>query len=184
MLSVPPRWAETLVALLIPPAAREEILGDLHERYTSLARYASDATSTVPLIVASHMRRTTDASTVLMEAVLLYISYLCAALYEDVTMLSDEWALLRLAIPVAIALAVFRFADAYGTRGNPLALRQLRTVAVGVVVAFLLHTALSASNRDLALPPRIMLLGGGLSLPLVTAVRILFPPFDGRKLSK
>ena len=184
MPSVPPRWAEMLVTLLVPPAAREEILGDLHERYTGLARYASDAASTIPLIIASRMRRTADASTVFMEAVVLYISFLCAALYEKATILSDEWALIRLAIPPAIALAAFRVADAYGTRGGPPALKQFRTVAVGVGFAFLAQTALSTGSPSVALPQRILLLGGALSLPLVTTVRILFPPFDGRKFSK
>ena len=45
----PPKTFEALVAVLVPPACREEVLGDLHERYGSPRQYGLDAASTVPL---------------------------------------------------------------------------------------------------------------------------------------
>ena len=33
----PSKTAEAIVALFLPPACREEVLGDLHERYRSSA---------------------------------------------------------------------------------------------------------------------------------------------------
>lgn len=59
MKSRPPRLLERVIALLIPPAYREHVLGDLYERYTKLWRYIVDAARTVPLVLLSHIRRNT-----------------------------------------------------------------------------------------------------------------------------
>src|SRR6185503_7620798 len=54
----PSRIAEAVVAILLPPASREEVLGDLYERFRSPSRYAVDALITVPMVVISRIRRT------------------------------------------------------------------------------------------------------------------------------
>ena len=37
------KTAEAIVAVFVPPACREEVLGDLHERYRSPGQYGVDA---------------------------------------------------------------------------------------------------------------------------------------------
>ena len=68
MPSAPPRVMEAVVGFLLPPACREHVLGDLHERYTSPRQYLVDALLAVPLVIASRIRRTTDPDVFLMEA--------------------------------------------------------------------------------------------------------------------
>jgi hypothetical protein len=46
----PSKTAEAIVAVFVPPACREEVLGDLHERYSSAGQYGLDALRTIPLI--------------------------------------------------------------------------------------------------------------------------------------
>ena len=58
MTSRPPAAIESVVALFVPPLAREHVLGDLAERYTSRGQYVRDALRTVPAVVTSQIRRT------------------------------------------------------------------------------------------------------------------------------
>jgi hypothetical protein len=53
----PSKWAEAIVGLLLPRERREEILGDLHERYRSPWLYALDALRIVPLVILSELWR-------------------------------------------------------------------------------------------------------------------------------
>ncbi|HEV3039193.1 MAG TPA: serine hydrolase [Candidatus Angelobacter sp.] len=57
MRSRPSKTAETIVAVFVPPTCREEVLGDLHERYRSPGQYALDAMRTVPLVIYSRTIR-------------------------------------------------------------------------------------------------------------------------------
>ena len=52
----------------MPPACREEVLGDFCERYRSPAQYAFDAVFTVPLVISSRIRRTSDPQIVLIQS--------------------------------------------------------------------------------------------------------------------
>lgn len=53
----PSRFAEKIVGALLPGDRREEVLGDLHERYSSPRQYVLDVVRTVPLVVLSHTKR-------------------------------------------------------------------------------------------------------------------------------
>ncbi len=63
MRSRPSKTAEAIVAIFLPPACREEVLGDLHERYRSPGQYALDAIRTVPLVIYSRIIRAYPART-------------------------------------------------------------------------------------------------------------------------
>jgi hypothetical protein len=52
----PSALAERVVAAFLPPDRRDEILGDLHERYVSPRHYAADAATVVPCVLFSHLR--------------------------------------------------------------------------------------------------------------------------------
>jgi hypothetical protein len=75
MASGPPKTFETAVAVVIPPACREKVLGDLHERYRSAAQYGLDAASTVPLVILSRIHRTADSRALLIQAFAFYASF-------------------------------------------------------------------------------------------------------------
>jgi hypothetical protein len=168
MAAGPSRKLESLVGLLIPPACREEVLGDLCERYRGPGQYVADGARVALFVNLSGIRRTTSAQLLLMEAMMLYLSFLTAAWFLDRRFLNDEWGLLRLAAAPAIALFVLRLNDAWAMPRKQSAFRSTLGVAAGVGVACLCQIG--------ALPAGVDLLGAGISLLLVSAVRVLFLP--------
>jgi len=69
----PPKFLETLVRFLVPPARREQVLGDLQERYQSPLRYLADAVSVVPAVISSQLSMTPFPIRML-EALIVYLS--------------------------------------------------------------------------------------------------------------
>ena len=60
-----------LMRLLIPPPAREAVMGDLEERYRSPLQYASEGIRTMPYLIASRARRTSSVAIVGLQAFVL-----------------------------------------------------------------------------------------------------------------
>ncbi len=178
----PSRLAERLAGFFIPPACREEVLGDLHQRYGGPLAYFGDALSTVPFVIFSRIRRTADAQVVLMEALALYLSFLVAARYNDSAFLAGRWGLLRPALPAAAVLVGLILDDAWAAPRKRSALRPLRGPVFGLASAFLSQMWLAARNAELALPRWILLVGGAVGVLLVSTIRMLFPPLVDRPL--
>jgi len=84
------------VEFLTPPVCREVVLGDLYERYRSPLRYISDAWYAIPCVVYSRIRRTADPGVLLMDAMLLYASFIGAAWQLDRDLLYQHSGLLRI----------------------------------------------------------------------------------------
>src|SRR5580704_16095277 len=63
---------------LLPPAYREHVLGDLHERYRSPLGYMVDAAAAVPAAMIGQMLRVTPFPFILLEAILIYASFFIA----------------------------------------------------------------------------------------------------------
>jgi hypothetical protein len=150
----PSRWLQKVVGLLIPPACREEVLGDLHERYKGPGQYLADALRTMPLLIWSRIRRTTDLQLLLTEALLFYAAFLSAAWYVDRTLIGSAW------IPAVVAFIVLLLDDVWTTAGK----RSRQGVAIA--------TACACFSQAVVLPVWINLFTGGISLLLVSAVRI------------
>jgi len=117
MRAGPSKIAEAIVAFFVPPACREEIVGDLHERYSSPWQYARDALVTVPLVISSRIRRTTDAHVFMLQVLAIYGSFLLAAWLKDRAFLNEPWGLLRLALPAGLMLVALILEDAYAKPG-------------------------------------------------------------------
>ncbi len=180
MHAAPPKAVEKIVGFLIPPASREEVLGDLYERCTSTRQYIPDALLVLPMVILSRIRRTADSQVLLMEALALYLSYMGAAWLRDRAFLYGDLGYLRLAIPAAIVLLGVILDDAYAKPGRRSVLKSMRGLAVGIGVASLSQIVLYTGNRALALPPWIMLYGSAICLLLASCVRVLFPPVTDR----
>jgi hypothetical protein len=176
MYSGPSKTTEAIVALFIPPACREEVLGDLHERYRSPRQYASDALRTVPLVIVSRIRRTADPQILLMQAFAVYLSFLGAALLSDRALLAEQWGLLRLAIPAAMMILGLMLDDAYANPGRRSALNAARGPTLGLLFLLASQQILQIGNPDFALPRWITLYGCAMSFLLSSAVRMWFPP--------
>jgi hypothetical protein len=176
MYSGPSKAAEAIVAVFVPPACREEVLGDLHERYSSPRQYAVDALCTVPLVIISRMRRTADPQVLLIQAFALSVSFLGAAWFKDGTLLREQWGLLRLAIPVGMAMLGLILEDAYAKPGRRSSLSLVRGPVFGLGFALGSQGVFWAGNPNLAVPRWILFYGCAMSLLLSSAVRMLLPP--------
>ena len=182
MCSRPPKIAEAVVAILVPPACREEVLGDLHERCTSKLAYVIDASRTVPLVILSRIRRTADAQILLIHAFVLFLSFLAAAQLGDRTAPYERYGLLRLAIPVAITLLGVILDDVYANPKRRSSLNLARAPLIGLAMAFVAQRVLWTSSPNLALPGWLLLSGSAMGLLLSFSVRMLFPPVTGQLL--
>ena len=168
----PSKNIESVVAYLIPLARREEVLGDLHERYRGTAQYLLDALRTVPHVVASQMRRATDWRLLIFEAFTLYVAFLTApAQPGGVSLLFKAGTLLPCAIPTIVALIALRIVDAYSRAGRPTRITQLAQVALAVAIAFGVEELVRLEDASMALPRAVLLSGGILGLFLVWLVR-------------
>jgi hypothetical protein len=176
MESRPPKIIELIAGFLIPPASREEVLGDLRERYESLARYLFEAAYTIPLVLYSRIRRTTDAVVALMEAVSMFTAFVLAAGWLDRALLLDERGFLRLAIPPVVALAVLVLADAYS---NPKRRWPLKPV-FGAILAIGAALGCEAWLDRWSLPVDVLAWGTGMSALLISTLRLMFPPITER----
>ena len=169
-------WLEAITALFLPPACREEVLGDLRERNTAPRPYALDAIRAVPLVIVSRIRRTTDPQLLLMHAFVLYLSFYVTCWFKDRGLLYEPWALARLAIPGAVTLLALVLEDAYARPGHRSPLRLVRGPLLGVGWMLLSQAVLSTSHSPLTLPWWILLYGGAFGLLLTSALRMLFSP--------
>jgi hypothetical protein len=68
----PPAVIDRVVRTLIPPAVREEVVGDLWERYRSPLQYLSGALRILPYVLASQVRRSTNRPLFATQAFLLF----------------------------------------------------------------------------------------------------------------
>jgi drug/metabolite transporter (DMT)-like permease len=162
------------VGIFIPPACREEVLGDLRERNDGAQLFLYDALRTVPFVILSRVRRTTDSVVLLMEAFCCYVSFFTAAWVLQPSMTATREGLLRLAIPGAIALVVLMIADAYADPRKKSLLRPVLAVALAFACVFAVH-----AGRPL-LPGPTLAAGSGMSILFLLVLRMLFPPMADR----
>src|ERR1700744_3547873 len=67
----PPVMAERVVQWLIPPKAREAVVGDLREIYSTPSQYLGEAARTVPVVFASCVLRALNLPLLLLQFLLL-----------------------------------------------------------------------------------------------------------------
>ena len=99
----PPALIEAIVGLLIPPASREHLLGDLRERYVSTRQYLVDAVRVVPLVMLSRMRRTSDWLLTALQAYVLFL------VFRPPTFAPGLAGALPLVLPIGTALVALAF---------------------------------------------------------------------------
>jgi hypothetical protein len=175
MESGPSKIAEGLVSLLLPPARREEILGDMRERNQSTAQYLVEAACTVPSVIYSRIRRTSDFAATLFIAVSMYTAFVISAWWLAPDELLRENGFARVAIPPAIFLAAIILSDAYSDPKKRWPLKSL----LGPTLGFALATVVELNHRW-ALPASVLASGGALSVLLASMLRLTFPPVAER----
>lgn len=176
MESGPSKVAETIAGYLLPPACREEILGDMRERYRSRFGYFLEALDVIPCVIYSRICRTIDAVVALMEAASMYTAFVIAARCVDVTLLSAKGGFARLAIPPIVVLAVMSIADAYSDPKRRWPLKALLAPTLGFAIAYIEQSM----YRQWALPISVLAWGSGAGLLFVSTLRLTFPPIADR----
>lgn len=168
----PSEIMEAIVGCLLPPACREEVMGDLRERHQRSASWLAEAMHVVPAVIYSRICRTMDAVVTLMMLLGMFTAFVFAAWSIGRELLFDDRGFIRLMIPSAICIAVIVLGDAYSDTQNRRALKPLFGPLVGLVVAGISQSVLA----QWALPPLIWVWGSGISLLLLSILRITFPP--------
>jgi hypothetical protein len=131
----PPPLLEKIAGALLPPACREEVLGDLRERYTTPLQYLLLAIRVAPFVFASRVRRTTDAQLLLTQTILIYGSFLAGAWYSNRWLLTSRWGLLWPLIPTAANVLDLIF-QAVWTGGSKWPRILVSSIALGIGVSF------------------------------------------------
>lgn len=149
MKTRPPALIESAVRLLVPPAAREHVLGDLSERYSSPRQYVVDALRTIPFVVASQIRRTTNLALLLIPAFLFMVSFGAG---------HAEHFWIRGGIPTIAALIGLVLRDAYRVPNMNRPWRQ-GLVDIGVAAACALMSQLVLALAQ----PAWLIASGGLA---------------------
>jgi hypothetical protein len=165
MASLPPKALEKLVGWFLPPACKEEVLGDLCERYKSPARYLGDAIRVIPCVIVSRIRRTSDPQELVISAMLVYASMLATAWWMDKEFLNSEWGLLKLFIPSVETLVFDTLATAWQKPGD----RGLHWLSNGI------NSALNVLLLFRLIPPRLLVFGWGTALVLLLIYQALVP---------
>ena len=173
----PPKAIERFVAILIPPACREHVVGDLRERYTTTAYYIAESIVTIPFVVYSRIRRTTDSGVLLLEALALYISLFASAWAFDRPFLYGDYGLLLLSIPAVLTLIALMFIDAYASPGKHSPLKPILDAALAIGIGFLAEALLLTIDREWLLPRWTLVGGMGAGLVIIATLRLLFPPW-------
>ena len=129
-LNAPHPLLERAVGMLIPPAAREAVLGDLFELYQSPSQYVTAALRALPFVVASQVRRQVNIPALMIQALVV------SACFSGF-LLSLRWQLdiTNVAVITAAILAATLLFEAY--RGDKPASEKraiLEAIIVGVLV--------------------------------------------------
>jgi hypothetical protein len=173
MESCPSKIAETLVHWLLPPACREEVLGDMRERSQGTGQLLIETMHTVPSVIYSRVRRTTDAILALMEAVSLYTAFVMSAWWLNRELIFRENGFARLAAPPVIFLATIILADVYGDPKKRSPLRAMFGPSLGFALSYAIEL-----NRAWTLPIPVLAWGGALGALIISTLRVIYPPFS------
>ena len=169
--------AEAIIGALLPPACREELLGDLHERHTSAGQYVTGALAALPLVIASHIRRNTDIRIFLLTAYATVYSFTAAGFRsERLSLYDDPWALLRIAIPSIAALFALLLRNAWAGREGRTQLASTVDIGIAMTFAYLSQVTLSIVKPELALPRWCPSQGAFVGWLFLSMVRAMFPP--------
>jgi hypothetical protein len=163
----PSQLLQRLVRALLPPAAREHVVGDLNERYRSPGHYFADALAVLPFIVASQVRRTTSVPRIAVRVLLLWFTVFLGPLQQN-------WV--AASIPTALAALALLLRDAYRDTTPPPAPIRPRAALIDVLliaVCALLYQAVAPP--DLAPSPQLMRRGMPIGCALYFFMRLQNP---------
>lgn len=145
-LNGPPERLEWLVQILIPPAAREAVAGDLRELYRSPPQYIAMAARTIPFVLISHIRRNANPPVLAIQGFFLF----CCLMATSLVPANPAGRALAIFLSALLLIAML-LADAYQGQSPPSPKRAIieTIVVTASVVVFVLRElfALRAAHR-------------------------------------
>ncbi len=172
----PPELISRAVGILIPSCVREEIAGDLCERYKSPVQYTKEVVTMLPHLIASQIRRNTNVPMFGIQAFLLFFCFGGFIAAGDAAAIDlPRW--LRAAVPTLAALGALLLRDAYRENAQRPALKagfDVLTVIVCVLASQAALVALSGAeilSADWVLSPRRAFVTGA-GLPMLFCLRL------------
>ncbi len=160
----PPEILTRFVRVLVPPANREHVLGDLAEQYKSPRKYLIEALVTLPFLIGTQLRRTQHPAAIAFEIFFFWFGVFYGSS-------QSTWAVA--AIPTATALIAMIMRDVY--RGlMPVQPRQAIVDALTFAGATLLSQAVVAVLApDLLLSRMALYVGFPIGCVLVFVTRFV-----------
>lgn len=164
----PPKLIETLIEKFVPPACRENVMGDWDEKYTSTADYLLHVVSDLPFVVAGQVRRTFDVSLFFSQAAVLYAAFAGASLAVGTRDHSGG----PLAIVIGVVLFALVLRDAYINREEQPDYRARRDASFAIGAGLSCELLLSMfGGSGLVVPVRILIGGSAAALLMVYMLR-------------
>jgi hypothetical protein len=152
----------------MPPASREHVLGDLSERFVSSKQYLLDALRTLPFVVLSRVRRTSNPPLDTASVVLLW--------FWGVIWGSGEYLWLAAGIAASVAISVLILRAAYRVNYLEFLPPPLSDYEWAASVVLLLQEILWFTFPGLALSPDALL--GGFPVGFIMIFFIRRKPAD------
>lgn len=166
---------ERLVGPLIPPQAREAVLGDLAERYRSGSQYVLAALGVLPAILLGKIRRTTSLAAFGLQTLILFG---CMGGFDIPSQPRDVPSWARAAIPSAVAILALVLRDAYRLHDGwsvRRAFRDVQAVVFAVAACQLIAMSLvaigAASPAWVFAPERVVVMTISV-LPTLFVIRL------------
>jgi hypothetical protein len=164
--SRPPPVLEAIVRLLIPPASREHVMGDLAERHLSPHHYLADALHTVPFVIASCVRRTCNIPNMGVLAILVWFGVFYG------TLQLSWWVA---AIPTFLTIAALVLRDAYRTLTPQWTREAAMDVGTAAACVLIFEAAIAPLAPHLLLSRQALLVGFPIGCILLFFVRLQSP---------
>jgi len=179
-MACPPEIVEDAVGWLLPPACREEVLGDLCEQYVNAALYAVNMLTVAPRVILSQIRRNTDVRVFMVTGCAICYSFAAGSAdssLRDFPLQADAWTLVRVAIPALAALLVLLLRNGYADSES----RRLRAITLDIAVAmgfaaFTQFALMATSRSDLMLVRWCPSGGTVMGWLFAILLRAIFPP--------
>jgi hypothetical protein len=147
---------DKIVRFLIPPSVREEISGDLFERYKSKGQYTKDVALILPYILASQIRRNTNIPILGIQAFLLFFCFGGFVALSDAAAIDvPRW--LRAAVPTLLALTVLLLRDGFrAAEHRPVSGAGVDVLSVVLIVLLSQAMLLTLSAAALSSPDWVL----------------------------
>lgn len=175
----PPRLLEHAICSFIPSAVREEIMGDLSERFQSPARYVAELVLLLPFLIFSQARRATNGSLFVLQAFALFVSFGGLELKAE----DDSFAMWQGALlATLVALTVILIRNAYRYSDNWTSRRIAGDATAIVLITLVVQGVLRFASKGL-IDPHWCLPGGFLVGGLLFSVITVFVLIPGPGLA-